>query len=116
MHKLKAGRMQCTKPSMWILNVGHSIPEDSRFNYSTHVIKLYEEALPVRIMSKLPLVSSKRPSISFQCTAIHYSEDWPLTCYTELDFDTGKAQAINPIEIELNTMQCPNLMDIVIIY
>jgi hypothetical protein len=53
----------------WFLDAGHSIPEASNDDCSSHVIELFEEALSVVIPSRRPAVSLKLSSTFFKCTA-----------------------------------------------
>ena len=75
----KASWMACAMHGMWCLIAGHTIPEASRVDCSSRVIKWFEEALSVVILSKRPSVSSIRSRTSFQCMASLATVCWPLT-------------------------------------
>jgi len=79
MNAPKVSWMRCSIHYMRFLIAGLTIPEASRVDCCSRVMKLAEEALSVIIRSKWLLVSSKQSRTSFKCTASLAPVCWPLT-------------------------------------
>jgi len=99
--------MTCAMQCIWLLNIGYSIPEASMADWSSQVIKSFEEALSVAIPSKWTSLQSKLSRTSSTCIATRATGCWPLTYHPELALKIRNEQAFNIIKSKLHISQCP---------